>query len=36
MTVSSTARKHAAFALGESAPLTVPVVAALTALLESE
>eukprot|EP01043_Picozoa_sp_COSAG02_P063250 COSAG02_NODE_8916_length_2401_cov_2.028671_2_plen_429_part_00 len=29
-------RKHAAFALGESAPLTVGVVAALTALLEHE
>ena len=33
---SKSVRKHAAFALGESAPLTVPVVAALTALLESE
>ena len=29
-------RKHAAFALGESAPLTVKVVAALTTLLEHE
>ena len=29
-------RKHAAFALGESAPLTVSVVAALTALLEND
>lgn len=33
---SKSVRKHAAFALGESAPLTVGVVAALNALLEYE
>ena len=33
---SKSVRKHAAFALGEAAPLTVPVLEALTTLLQNE